>query len=516
MAVAGVPRSALILLAVLVLAGAALLVVRGRHEDSPVLGGALFPADLTVDQVEGFLVTRGRAQYRFTRGDDGLWRLGGALTDFVDGEQVALLLTELLRAEGGPLLPGTEPEDRRYAFNGPESIRLTLLGPGDRRHSLALGDDNPVTGTYYASGLERPGCFPVSEVLRQRLAGLPDQLRLRRMLPFFRREAITRLEVAYGPESLLLEKENGRWWLREPADGLTLSGHLKDYDATYTDRRRTRHGRVWRLAGKDIIERLIYEVAELQVQHFYGLAESPVGWDGKDAWRRVVFSGRAINPDSLEADPDRLEITFGYPLENGELPARRRGQALLASAEAGQVLGGAVQDLLEGTAFTFRVAAQDSLRMGRDDQVLLAGHRGPTVAVGAGSQARPLSESWRTDIPTARQRPDIRAKSLALLAPHMVTDLDRLEILRVLPTTRNAAVLQDREQVFLETEGAAGSRRFVVGYLVPAELPAGSPPLAAEPEGDLPPVGLWEPATGRLLQVPGYLIVTFRNMLSAL
>lgn len=505
-----VPRSALLLLLILVVAGAALLLVRRGHEESPALGGRLFAETLTAETVEGFLVTRGRAQYRFQRGDDGVWRLGGALTDFVDGAQVNLFLEDLLGAAGGPLLPGTVPEDRRYSFNGPQSIRLSVFGPGGQRHTLTLGDFNPVTGTYYASGLGRPACFPVSEVLRQRLAELPDKLRLRRMLPFFNRETITALDVDYGPGSIVLQKDGESWWLQEPAGGLTLSGALKAYDNNYADRRELRDGRTWRLAGKAVIGQLIYEVAELQIQHFPGVNENVADWGLDTPWRRVVLHGRAINPDSLELDPDRLEISFGYPLETQEVPSLRRGNPLLAPAEAGLLLGGSVLDLLESTAFTFPVAAQDSLRMGRDGQVLVAGHRGAAAAVAPGNQARPLSESWRTDLPLAEQRPDLRARSHAKLVAHMVTNLDRLKILRALPPTRNAAVLEDREKVFLEVDGPAGTHRFEVGYLDPEELPAGSPDLIPEP--DLAPVGLWEPASGKLLQVPGYLVVTMRNM----
>lgn len=514
MAVRSLPRAVPVLAVILLFAAAALLLVSRRGGDQDlVLGGPLYPDKLKPADVEGFLLTRGTARYRFERGADGVWRLGGALTDFVDQDAMRLFVNDLLEARGGALLPGTVPEDRRYEFNGIESLRLTLFAADGRRHSLALGVINPVTGTYYASGLDRPGCFPVTEVLRTRLAELPDKLRLRRLLPFFDRRSIVALDLDWGPDRILLRREGERWWLREPDPGLTLGPVMKVYDLRHDDRRVQRDDGLWRLAGKNIIWQLIYEGSELQLERFPLPDEWPAelsDWDLDPPWRRLILHGAAINPDSTEADPDRLEIAFGIPLEGGEVPTLRRGNPMLSPSETGNLLGGALTDLLENTAFTFLVAAEDTLRMSREGALVLAGHRGSLPAVAADAQQRPLSEAWQTDYPTPAMRPDLRTKVHANLVPNMITNLDRLEMLQALPSTRNGAVLAERERVSIEMVGPRGGRRFEVGYLVQENLPDGSPALRLE-EG-LAPVGLWEPSTGRLLQVAGHLVVTMRNM----
>jgi hypothetical protein len=76
-------------------------------------------------------------------------------------------------------------------------------------------------------------------------------------------------------------------------------------------------------------------------------------------------------------------------------------------------------------------------------------------------------------------------------------------------------VLADRERVKISVSFAPGSgvpaEVFEIGYLVEENLPDGSPPLSRN-EGNMPPTGLWFPADGKLLQIPGQILVTARNL----
>ena len=51
-------------------------------------------------------------------------------------------------------------------------------------------------------------------------------------------------------------------------------------------------------------------------------------------WRRVTLEGAGINPDPGDAASDRLILAFGLPLAERQLPVLRRGNVLMADAEA--------------------------------------------------------------------------------------------------------------------------------------------------------------------------------------
>jgi len=111
----GAPRSVVILtVLVLVAAGALYLTWQKEPTVDHTLGGFLFPVD--VSDIEGLLVTRQGSQFRLDRHENEVWSLSGAVTDYVDPLAVLKLLDTLSRAVGGPLLPGTEVEDRRYRW----------------------------------------------------------------------------------------------------------------------------------------------------------------------------------------------------------------------------------------------------------------------------------------------------------------------------------------------------------------------------------------------------------------
>lgn len=521
-----VPRSVWFLLLVLLVAAAALWVVSRRNIPADLtLGGPLLELadEGPASRIDGFLLTKGGAQYRFELAPDGLWILRGGLVDDLDQSAVELFLSELLNSSGGRLLPGTEVDDRRYEFNGPQSLRLSVFTADGQRHTLAVGVINPVTGHYYASGMGRPGCFPISEVLRQRLASVPDALRLAVLMPPFDRTVIDQVELWYGQESHVLARHGSAWWLRQPTESLGSMGlAARSYHQQYQDRQLVIDGETWLLADPEKVSKLIYEASEIIVTEFPSAREGQQRireWELQPPWRQVRLHGRSINPDSTEAAGDNLEIAFGPALSDRRVPALRRGNVLLTENEAITSLQGLPGDFLEVGAITAMVARGDTLKAWRENQLVLAGGRGAAPAVADGAQERPLVEGWHTVHPARDQRGDLRDLSYDGLVRNFIVNLDRLEVLRVLPLCRDRQILSDRERVVVEISGAGvetggGPLRLEFGYLQPEKLPPGSPSLLPPADG-LPATGMWRPDTGKLVQVPGHIVVTLRNQLTA-
>jgi len=93
--------------------------------------------------------------------------------------------------------------------------------------------------------------------------------------------------------------------------------------------------------------------------------------------------------------------------------------------------------------------------------------------------------------------------------------MNRWEMLAALPASHEASVLAADERVKLTlTWGEAGQanhHELIVeaGYFKAEDWPAGT--FARTQEGGRP-VGLWFPASGKLLQIPGHILVTGRTM----
>lgn len=517
-----VPRSALVLAVLLAVALAALFLLR-RNPAPPdyTLGGRLF--DCTPDQVEGLLLTRDGVQHRLDLTPEGQWTLSGATSDFLDQNAVATLLKALTEATGGHLLPGSQPEDRRYEFNGPGALRLTVFTVDGESSNLAIGAQNPVTGAFYGSGAGRQACFPVSPGLRQTLAQAPDAQRLRSLLPAVDRRDVTDIEVWRGPQSDLLERWQGRWWLRWPEDGEAVLGPwLRDYSVWYHDRSLERDGHRWLLADDQSARLIIHQTSRTIAQELVPAAEAArrlddLGLAGGDPWRRVVLLGPGINPDPLAGPPDRLELAFGLPEVQNRAPVLRRGNLLQADPEAVATLSLPLSDLLDARALAFNIPQADSLVLTREKTVLLRAHRDTTPAQpGERFKERPV-DFWVTDLPS-RQTTGLDERPHNRMAISLLSNLDRTPILQVLPPTLEPAVLADREKVVLTVWFGAGPAvpgvgrgrvELQIGYLAADHLPAGAPALAHSEDG-LEPVGLWRPDTGQLLQIPGYTITTAR------
>jgi hypothetical protein len=505
------PRSILILVILLVTASGALWLVRTRTaEPDFTLGGPLFP--VVKEDIEGLLITRQGDQYRLDRTETGYWTLTGAVADFVDTLAVATLLDEVITAAGGPLLPGTEIEDRRYEFNGPEAIRLTVFPAQADPISLALGTINPVAGNYYASGAGRSACFLVPAAFRQALSEFPVSVQLRVLLPGVQRDLVERVDLRRRNRDFLIDRREGRWWLQLPPAGLAALGEeVRDYQAVYGDRRTQDGQHTWILAADAAMDHLIYQVSEVIVREIKSPRDSAnlrAAWDLDPPWWEVALTGRGLNPDPSAGPSDRLVIAFGPALSLDRVPALRRGNVLLTDEEALQVLEQPLGALAHRTALTFLALKADAMELRREDQLLLRGERTGVAKTPEGRSA------WVTVHPPVGA-PGLSERDRRGLCANVVVDLDRIPVLTVLPPTSDPSILADRERVSVTARFQTGTEqvteKFEVGYLEKERLPAGAPTLERGPDHPVA-VGLWFPDSGKLLQIPDQLLVTARSL----
>lgn len=494
---------AILAVAAVALAGAAWLLRGGRGTDLTG-GGPLLATDLAT--VERLHLTVGGVPYVLERLEDSLWTLSGAVHDWVDPVRLSHQLAVLGAAEGGRLLPGTEPEDRRYEFNGPGSVRLALFGPaGEER--LVLGATNPVTGNVYASGAGRPACFPVLAETRDRLAGLPQAVRLATALPPVPFGSLERITVTRGRRTEVLAAHGGRWWLRVPAaDAAVLPPLAQDWQRLYDDRRRRDEEGLWVLADERKVAELAYETGQLQVSRFVPPEQAAAAlaqWELDPAWLTVVLEGPGLDPDPTTGSPDRLVVGFGPPLDEATVPAVRRGNPLLLPRQALASVEAPPADLLHLYAFT--------------DRPLLADEVEVATATGPVLRARRVDREYRNDERTQWDQllpPPGRDEARAhLTARNFLVDLDRLAVLAVLPPTDAKRVLAERERVTVTVrwQGTGRTEVWHGGWLDLPHVPGGAGLLAPVPAGE-EPAGFWRPADGRLLQVPATVLTTVRNL----
>ena len=514
------PRSTVYLAVILLVAVTVLFFLRRQPvQRDYTLGGRLFEA--TADQVEGLLLTRQGVQYRLDRTADGVWTLSGAISDFLDQAAAATMVDKLTSASGGRLLPGSLPEDRRYDFNGPGALRFTLFTTDGGSEPLAVGAQNPVTELYYGSGAGRQSCFPVSAGLRELLAALPASLQLKTLLPEVGREAVTEMEIWRGDQRDLLQRWNNRWWLKMPEAGTAVLGPwYRDYATLYGDRQAERDDGLWLLANDQEARLVIFECSQSIVKEIKAPGDAARlrgDLDLDPPWRKVVLHGPDINPDPTAGPADKLEIAFAQASSQNLVPVLRRGNLLLTESTAVATVSQPLADLLDARALDFVIALADSLVLEREGRLLLMSHRDKNPAQpGERFKERPV-DFWRTDFPV-KGPTDQAERSYHGHTQNLLTNLDRTKMLRVLPPTSDATVLKDNEKVrlklwFSEGPKALGAPKgevvLVIGFLDTDRLPAGSPDLASSEDG-LPPVGLWRPDTGQLLQIPGFTITTVR------
>jgi hypothetical protein len=222
----------------------------------------------------------------------------------------------------------------------------------------------------------------------------------------------------------------------------------------------------------------------------------------------VILTGKGLNPDPKADSPDRMVIAFGPAQGVDWMPAVRRGNVLVTDNISLEVLEQPVGILAHRTALTFLTLQADTVELQREGRLLLRGERTGVAETTEGRKA------WLTVFPKMGLT-GLSASGYHGLSQNLVVDLDRIPILAVLPMTTDSAVLADRERVTITVSFGTGqgvrSEVIEFGFIVEDRLPAGSPPLVRQENG-LRPVGVWFPASGRLLQVPAQTVVTARNL----
>jgi len=498
-------RHSMWLLALLAVALVSLIMMRGRAPKVDyTLGGPLF--DVPATAIDGLLLTRDGAQYRLDRQDDGVWVLGGATSDWLEANSMLSLLRTITNGRGGPLLPGTEPEDRRYEFNGDESIRLTVFGVNGNRSTLVLGTSNPVTGNFYGSGAGREHCFPVSPDFRNRLAELPNFVRLTRILPPFAPEALEGIELARDGEVFRLERRTNRWWLlRNQVVDAALSPLARSYHGIYDDRRLDTASGRWLLADERVVANLIYEVSESRVREFLSPTPSESqlrSYRLDPPWRQVTFIGKGLDPDRQYGVLDRLTAAFGPPADDKIAPVMRRDQILMTDNTALGTLRRPLGDLVDAGAFTFRFDRADSFMVEREGFPIMSGRREQqeweaSSAPGVWSSLDPEELTYRS-------------RQVAL-------EMDRTPLLAVLPPTSDPRVLADKDRVrmtiwFSDAGDTVVQTRVVeFGYLQRKNMSGGESDLVTPLDG-IHPIVAWLPDSGQLLQVKTDILITARNL----
>jgi hypothetical protein len=460
-----------------------------------------------MQRVDRIQVTVDGVSYRFDRLEGSLWTLGGAVHDWVDPVRMGIQLGKLAAAEGGRILPGTEPEDRRYGFNAAGSVRVALYDQDGGEERLALGEKNPVTGHVYASGAGRPGCFPVLAETRDALAGLPEAARLATLLPAIPFADLDTLTVRRGRHTDVLERHDGRWWLKVPGwDAPALPQRVRDYHRLYGDRRRQDERGRWVMADERAVALLAYEAGQTQVKRLVPPGDAAAAlarWQLAEPGRVVTLAGKGIDPDPTTGDPDHLTIGFGPPLDAQTVPAVRRGNPLLTTELALVTLEAPAGDLALATALTERALLADEIEIATAAGPLLRMRR----------EDRDFRNDERMQWDQVLPLPEAGAERPHLVARNVVVDLDRLPILAVLPPTDSKRILRDegRVTIVLRWNDPPRSETWECGLLDLDHVPGGREILAPVPKDD-EPAGLWRPADGRLLQVPSTVVVTVRNL----
>ncbi|PIV80236.1 hypothetical protein COW53_10805 [bacterium CG17_big_fil_post_rev_8_21_14_2_50_64_8] len=479
--------------------------IRGRRsEQAIVLSGPLL--QVPTERISGLMFTRQGGQYRFDRQGPDVWSLSGATSDFLDARSLGFLLTNLTQAFGGPVLPGTEPEDPRYDFNTPEAMRLTFFTTEGERMTLAVGALNPVTGHSYASGLNRAGCFMIAAETRQALVGLPGSVELTTLLPAVSDTSLVGIELWRGRTKHHLERRDSRWWLKVPALGLAaLDERVAAYNRYYFDRIRHETDGDWVLAATAVVRALVHETTRTVVKEIKPVNETTVWrekWGLDTPWRTVRLLGPGINPDPGARSPDAMELAFGVPLSSLMIPVKRREVVLVADGQAGQTLEAPLGELTNRLALTRPAMEASALEIRRDGRLLVSGEKaeGPREIDGR--------ELWKTTIPSATGPQDGNS---SYGVGEIIVDMDRMPMLAALPPVKEPSPLQARElvEVALTYDEAGGAQRevFQVGFLT--DTARKNLPIESESAS---PVALWRPTTGQLLLVNDFLLVTSRNL----
>ena len=418
------------------------------------------------------------------------WRLTGQVTDLVDAERFETVLRDLLDKHGRSVLPGTEPDERRFGFGSEQSLELVFRLVGDRRQRLALGNANPVSGLVYASGAGRSGVFAVGGGLYATAIRLPDSVRLHQLLPTLTAADLDSLHLhRRGDDTLVFARlEDGRWWLRLAGGEESLVGKAARYHGRFDDRRRVRDGTHWFLADVRRLRNLVFRGTETEVVAFPAPSQDQAAAMAS-AGLEPAYRGGTFFP----RDDQSWRVDLGEEFEEGGrlmVAARRMGALVIARGEALHPFEGSLSDFLDLGALSFRPENADTMWVDEPDRPLLWGAKAPDPVV------RRLEQQsiWDALIPAGWQ-PVFGLETTADHLSDLQIHLDRLPGVAILEAVASDPLQPDyrwRVRVVLRD-----GRRVEVwlGRLIADGRPV-----------------VWDPADGKVVEVPEEILVTLRNL----
>ncbi|MBK6898761.1 MAG: hypothetical protein IPH09_05705 [bacterium] len=474
------PRGFWILLPILAVALA--LTLRGGARRDAAADGRLFGFPLAELQT---CEVRGPGRHVVLRRTAHGWELDGDVRDLPEPRSVARLIEVLQTSERSAGIAG-DAGDPAYGLQGPGAWRLEVTAP-QGRGDVTIGRRNPVTGHSYARDGDGGQVFVIADGLPSFLATLPDALRARDLWPGYAPAAVDTVRVrgrGAGAADLYARDGQGRWWLRQPADGLARAPAAQRYQGVRADRRREQGGTVWYRARDYALLNLMSLLADVRVLEFPPPAAE--GRPAPDGELVVIATG---------ADGRRHEVAFGGPAGEERVRGRRGGcdAPLVMTDQPLRNWDPGLPSCLHLGLLTATLAAADSF-------ALTSPGLGEVAAV-------KVAGAWRVARPAGLSRLDEQAGDVVVL-------FDRTVIQDVLPaagddpaTMAAAGPVYDLTAWLPATPdsplaGAARVRLGVVGGRAAAAL-------ASAPESERAPGG------GALFAIDPEILTTLRTFLLA-
>ncbi|MEZ4387463.1 MAG: DUF4340 domain-containing protein [Candidatus Krumholzibacteriia bacterium] len=418
--------------------------------------------------------------------EPGGWRLEGQVEDLVDAERMDTALAVLVEADAFPVLPGTEPDARRFGFGGEGAIELIFHLAGGGRERLALGDVAPVSDQIYASGAGRRGVFGVGGGLYAVAVRLPDSVRLPRLLPPLTLADVDSLTLGRrdGASWRFRRGADGRWWCRLEGGVADLAGLAAAYHTRFTDRRLAEPDGTWVQADRRRLADLVFRATDTAVTGFVPAAGATpdllADYGLLPAYRTL----------DLHQGPDTWSVAFGELQEADRVMARRQRALVITRAEALAPAEGFLGEFLDLTALGYRLADADSLHVDEPDRPLLWGRRAPDPR--ARFEAR--QSGWDAAVPPGWTL-TFGAETTANHIDDLQVTLDRLGMIDLLPTSAvDPLAAEPRWRV----RGWFGDGSVREAWL-------GRHRVTGQPV-------LWAPATGRVAVVDEVMLVTLRSL----
>lgn len=419
--------------------------------------------------------------------DEGGWRLERPWLDDLDGEQIGEILAQWAAEWLVPLpeVPDPTPAQlQEYGVAEGAGLTLTVTARDGRAAAAVLGRRNPVLERAYVRVPGRPGLFTIAAGVADQVAALPHPARLRQLWPYFELGDIDTVAVrpagAAAADVFALDGE-GRWWLRQPADGAArLAPAAVDYARHYGDRRRTDGATAWWRASDRAVRDLLFQLRDTRVKRFL-LAAAPA-----ESLRAAGLGPRSLAVRAVDVVAGGVsirQVAFGPRLAAGEWAAARHGHLLRVDAPGPTSAARPLADLLDLSALPLSPDNFDSLRIERPD--------------GSGVTGRRHDRDWSVDLPgnaTSESTPGV-------LFGHMVLRLERLAIRRVLPPVKGRDPLAEPYRFYLTAwlrDGAVAD--LDLGLLAGADDEA----------------AVWNSADGRLVAVDREILVDLKTLFMSL